>query len=251
MKIQEKIYCLGSMSGNKMEKDDELLVAINGQRTRLIASEIFGSFKQREASIKGHSIIGEFPIVENRIEVSKDILVSFFSDKLEEEILLTRFEYPLIQNSDMEIDGDVVIEKLKELLPAEEGEIKVEIEENEINLETGLEEETKVEEEAEKLEEEEGLEGPVNCVPYEEGKVALLDKGWKEYSIDNFRLLFKEKTESEPAKAQVIYLVNSETFQDVKFSVLDKKESEKMYKLSLSSGEILILSDDKLSFESE
>ena len=251
MKIEQKLYLLGSASGKALAETDNLLLAINGKPTTVSAREFFSSFEQSDESIKGHSILGEFPIVDNRIQISEDMNVSFWNKNQDEEILLTRYKFPLFQWSDKEIDGESLLEKIKSLMEFKEEEIKVEIEDNEINIsqeENPLSEETTEEEEAQSLENEESNELVENCIPYEKEKVVMIERGWKEFSAENFRLLLLP---GEKPKVLILLLVDSETYQNVEFSVLNKDTTKESFKFALIGGGLLSLNDNKLTFESE
>ncbi len=254
MKIQQKIYVLGSTSGKPLAETDNLLLAINGKPTVVNAQDFFSSYTQYDDSIKGHSILGEFPIVDNRIQISEDMNISFWNKNQDEEILLTKYRFPMFQFGDKEIDGEIMLEKIKSLIEVKEEEIKAEIEGEKIDIKSEVpvvEEVEEVEEEAKKLEEEEENELVAECKPYEEGKAKLIAEGWNEFSVDNFRLLFKPGIAGDGAKAQLLYLVDSETFQDVKFEVMDKDVNTNYYKLRTLGGEIIVLSKDKLTIENE
>jgi len=156
MKVEEKVYTLGSQSGKALNKTDNLLLAINGVRTELPVREFFSSFSQNDDSIKGHSFFGEFPIEDYRIVLSDLIQISLWNKNSDEEILITGYKFPLVQKADMETPGEVLLDKIQQLYDEmqnpdeEEREIKVEM--------RGPEEMPIIEEEQEEEQEEEGEE---------------------------------------------------------------------------------------------
>lgn len=156
MKTQERIYVLGTESGENINTTDNLLLAINGTKTKILLKSLFAPncYKQGEASIKGISILGEFPIVENHIQISENMNICAFNRNSEENVYFIRTEIPFLQNEDKECNKEEIINiitaEYNSITPKEEELEETEEEESEPSQ---MEEELELDEEELELEE--------------------------------------------------------------------------------------------------
>lgn len=209
-KVQQRVFELGSASAT-LSPTDRLLLCINGQKTNVLLQDFCESYVQYDDSIKAHSLLGEYPIVDDRIIVADNIHVSIWNKNTDEEIYFVKTKFPFIQFGDKKIDEAAFLEKIKALVPAKESfaeEIVAEIKNTEIVFEELPEEE---------LLEEEKEEVIVNA--YEEDKIKMFEEGLVEYVFDDYRLLLRTK---ENPKAIVLLLSPDGTYSDIKFSVVSK-----------------------------
>jgi hypothetical protein len=243
--IQQKIYILGNQSGTKMNESDNLLLAINGKNTGLSLQQIFIGYKQYESEIKGHSLLGEYPIETFRFKVSEDISVSFWNKNSDEEIFITKIKYPVIQAGDLELDEANFLAILEKYMPAleepllEEKEIPVEIKETNIEIESTFAETASVDKEEETIdhpleeeteeetfiesEEKSSHEELIDCPSYNEMYAIAKEEGWEEYKDGNYRLLLNESSEDGQKNLVALFLiVSNETYQKIPFEVVNK-----------------------------
>jgi flagellar biosynthesis GTPase FlhF len=106
MKIEQKVFELGSESSRDLSKTDELLVVVNDRRTNLKVRDLFEKeFIQRKDNLKGYSMLSTFKIDSEKLKLVKDsISISLFSVINQEDIVITSIRNPVVQDSDINID---------------------------------------------------------------------------------------------------------------------------------------------------
>ena len=190
MKVKERVYFLGTESGNKINPTDNLLVEINDISTKILLKSLFESYLQSDSDIKGHSFLSEYPIEDGRIMISPEIGISIINKNDDQHVYFTQYKSPFIEKGERESDVDGKINMLKEtwesLKPKEEGEeIIVKVDEPEIISE----------EEAAELAEE-ITDEPVTedtLKEYEELKTKLLSKGFICKKSGKYELLYNKE----------------------------------------------------------
>jgi hypothetical protein len=231
--VQQRIFVLGS-AGAELDPKDNLLLCIDGIKTDKSFKEFCESYKQNDDSIKAHTIIGEYPIVENRIKLKNGIDISIWNEDKNEEVFFVKKGFPLIQMPDKEtIKEEDFLEKIYL--------IKKEL--SEIDLKANFVDEFKNEEEdnieiIENIIEEDFL----MCEDYEKDRDNFISEGFEEFVLGKYILLLRT---NENAKAILLEL-NNENYTDLKFSVLEKDLSKKYLKIKSENGTIFVLSENKL-----
>lgn len=188
MKAKQKVFILGTESGNKINETDTLLVAINDIPTRIKLRSLFESYVQGTGDIKGHSFLSECEIDDGRIVVSENIHISIVDKNDDQNVYFTKMKEPFIQMSDIETDRDAKIVQLEEewekVKPQEEGtEIIVKVDEPEIITEA----------EAESLVEEEEQEESEES-EYNKFKSDLIAEGFVCIKCREYELLYNKES---------------------------------------------------------
>ncbi len=243
MKVQERIYRLGTESGRNMNATDTLLVAINGKRSEIKLIDLFETYKQKTDSIVGHSFLGDLTIHENRILLNDDISLSIINKNNDEEIFFVKTQFPLIQFKDKETDDAfkiMIIENEYKRLFKEEDENPLREAKNDILVEIKSPEaaQQEIENEDKELENEEGLdeekkeENLSAESNYEEELKSLIEQGYKEFKAGNYRLLYNEET-----KMFIFVELSGNTY---KTPIIDRKKELDSVIITVQDGATLI-----------
>lgn len=233
MKAEQKVLRLGSESGNPISITDNILLVVNGVKTNLKAMDFFKRYEQEEHCIIGYSIFGDKPLLNNVIQVpapdSTNIQVNFWNKNTDEEIFISLIKNPMFQLGDREVDEQSAIEKLiAEVLKQKPEEI-IEVKEEKIDISEKLDIKKDIEEEEE---EEEKLDEELVCSEYEIIKKKLVEKGYKEYSLGNMRLLVEGNGGERIALCE---LLDEKDYSRIKIEKHEKTEIG--YKVGVTKGE--------------
>ncbi len=163
MKAQELFYILGTETGEPINRTDNLMLAVNGQKTKVFLKSLFNpkAYKQEESRIIGISEIGSHPIVDNQIQISENISICAFNRNTEELVYFTKTEEPFFRSMDEEVDSEAIIKIIRdeyERLQPQEEEPQLIISEDPIEDIESDENETPIEEELEEEQLEEEIE---------------------------------------------------------------------------------------------
>lgn len=115
-KVEEMCMKLGNASGTPLKSTDVLMVGINGAKSKLLFSDFVKGYSHDENEIKGFSFLFQRDtiLVDNRIKINEDILVSLFRQSDEEEIVITKIFPHWFQGNDKEVDNDLQLQIIRE-----------------------------------------------------------------------------------------------------------------------------------------
>ena len=99
MKLQQKVFKLGSKSSKPLDFNDELYLVINGERTMIPLKSLFLSYSQDQSSITGHSLLSKAKIVAHSFKVGHNS-VGIYCARTKENIGIMRVSNPMIQMND-------------------------------------------------------------------------------------------------------------------------------------------------------
>lgn len=191
MKVKERIYILGTESGNKINATDNLLVEINDLPTGILLRSLFESYYQTDSDIKGHSFLEQYPIEDGRIIISPEIGISIINKNDDQHVYFTQYKSPFIEKGERESDVDGKINNIKETWE----KIKPKEEEEEIIIQVDGPEvisEEQAEELAEEIVDEQVKE--VDLSEFEDFKRKLKEEGFGCYSCGKYELMFNKES---------------------------------------------------------
>jgi hypothetical protein len=191
-KVEQRVYNLGTESGNKINETDNLLVAINDITSKITLKSLFESYKQGTSDIKGHSFLYEYPIEDGRIVISDSISINIVNKNDDQNIYFTSVKEPFIQGADVVTDKDGLLAILEaemiRISPVVEREEEIIVQVDEPTVVGDIAEESEeTKESTEETEESDSDE-------YSEFKKSVEDKGYKEFKSGKYCLLYNKDT---------------------------------------------------------
>lgn len=130
-KVEEMCIKLGNASGTPVSQSDVLVIGINGAKSKLLLSEFVKGYSHSDDEVKGYCFLfaKKAELIDNRIKLNDDILISFFRQSNDEEIVVTKIFPHWFQGNDKEIDDELQTQIIREEYMRMNAEVMEEVKE--------------------------------------------------------------------------------------------------------------------------
>lgn len=222
MRLKQQVFELRTLGGKEIPSNTvrDLKLVVNGVRTDTPLTELFVDYNLQDSNIKGWSLL-QFINKEGNLKVNEELVsVKLYSDKSEEEIVVTKVRDPFpVQYPEKELDSAAIDDYVAKLNSPSTGDLEEEPE--------AKSESQPRSEEAAPSSEEEAEDSLVKLNDnYNREKAHLIKDGYREYTDKNYSFLYKEG--EDPS---LMRIDTEEKFTTIPIVELEKNGEQVMYKM--------------------